>query len=356
MGLQAILFPDMVSASKSSKTKASATVKMALHKNDLSSETRLLLYKKMYLSRKTEEKIQAEDKNDEMKTPKHMSMGGEAIAVGVYMALGERAQVFSTYRNHAIYLAATEDSEGFLAELYGKSTGPGGGKAGSMHMANPEKGVIFSSAVVSTNISPALGVAFANRQLGNDKIAVTFFGDGAVDEGVFWESINLACLWKLPVLFVYEDNGLAIHTSTAIRHSYNNLAAIVEKFGCHTIEYGGTDVEEIFRLTTSALQHLKSGPVLMSLKYYRYLEHVGVNEDFKAGYRPKEELLRWQKIDPVDTQRARLVKLGLEDEVIKLEKEVSKNVEKALRLAKTAPFPKAKELYSGIYYERKKNN
>ena len=345
----------MVSASKRKKTKASA-VKTTIHKNDLSSETRLLLYKKMYLARKNEEKIRIEDKNDEMKTPMHMSMGGEAISVGVYTALGERAQIFSTYRNHAIYLAATEDSEGFLAELYGKSTGPGGGKAGSMHMANPEKGVIFSSAVVSTNIAPALGAAFANRNLGNNKIAVTFFGDGAVDEGVFWESINLACLWKLPVLFVFEDNGLAIHTSTATRHSYTNLASIVEKFGCPTIEYAGTDVEEIFRLTTSALQHLKSGPVLMSLKYYRYLEHVGVNEDFKAGYRSKKGLLKWQKIDPVDTQRVRLVKLGLENEVLKLEQEISKNVDKALALAKAAPFPKPKDLYSEIYDEQKTKN
>ena len=356
MDIQAILFPDMVSASISKKTKAFASEKTASHGTSLSSATRLLLYKKMYLARKVEERIQVEDKNDEMKTPMHMSMGGEAIATGVYTALGKRAQIFSTYRNHAIYLAATEDSEGFLAELYGKSTGPGGGKAGSMHMANPEKGITFSSAVVSTNIAPALGAAFANRHLNNDKIAVTFFGDGAVDEGVFWESVNLACLWKLPVLFIYEDNGLAIHTSTAIRHSYNNLAAIVEKFGCPTIEYTGTDVEEIFRLTASALQHLKSGPVLMSLKYYRCLEHVGVNEDFKAGYRSREGLLEWQKIDPIDIQRIRLVKLGLENEVLKLEKEISKNIDGALALAKAAPFPKPKELYSGIYDEQKTKN
>ena len=354
--IRAILSSDMVSTSISKKTKTSASGKTASHGTRLSSMIKLLLYKKMYLARKVEEKIRVEDKSDEMKTPMHMSMGGEAIAAGVYTALGKRAQIFSTYRNHAIYLAATEDSEGFLAELYGKSTGPGGGKAGSMHMANPEKGIMFSSAVVSTNIAPALGAAFANRHLNNDKIAVTFFGDGAVDEGVFWESINLACLWKLPVLFVYEDNGLAIHTSTAKRHSYNNLAAIVKKFGCPTIEYTGTDAEQIFQLTTSALQHLKSGPVLMSLKYYRYLEHVGVNEDFKAGYRPKEELLKWQKIDPVDTQRVRLIKLGLEDEVLKLEKEVSKNVDRDLALAKAAPFPKPKELYNGIYDEQTKNN
>jgi len=314
------------------------------------------LYRKMYLSRKAEERIQAEDKNNEMKTPMHMSMGEEAIAAGVCTALGKRVQVFSTYRSHAVYLATTEDLDGFFAELYGKATGPGGGKEGSMHLADPDKGVIFSSAVVATNISPALGTAFANRQLGKNKIAVTFFGDGAIDEGVFWESINLACLWKLPVLFIYEDNGLAIHTPASIRHIYTNLADIVKKIGCPTAEYEGTDAEKIFQLTTSALKHLKSGPFFMSLKYYRYLEHVGVREDFNAGYRSKEEFLKWQKIDPIDTQRTRLIKLELEDKVLSLEKKVLKDIDNAVAQAKVALFPRPKELYHEIYDEQKKSN
>ena len=317
---------------------------------------RLSLYRKMYLSRKAEERIQIEDKHDEMKTPMHMSMGEEAITAGVLAALGKRAQVFSTYRSHAIYLAATEDLNGFFAELYGKTTGPGGGKQGSMHLADPDQGVIFSSAVVATNISPALGAAFTNRHLDNNKVAVTFFGDGAVDEGVFWESINLALLWKLPVLFVYEDNGLAIHTPASSRHSYKDLTGIIKKFGYRTSKYEGTDAEKIYQLTTSAIQDLKSGPFFMSLKYYRHLEHVGIREDFNAGYRPKEEFLKWKRIDPVDTQRVRLIKLGLENKILKLEKDILKEVDTAVALAKTASFPKPKELYYEIYDEQKKNN
>lgn len=311
----------------------------------------LILYRKMYLIRKAEETIQKEYGKDEMKTPMHMSMGEEAIASGVCTALEGRHQVFSTYRSHAVYLAATEDVDGFFIELYGKAGGPADGKAGSMHLADPDKGVVFSSAVVATNIAPALGNAFANRHLGNNKIAVVFFGDGAVDEGVFWESINLACLWKLPVLFVYEDNGLAIHTHTTSRHSYANLAAIVKQFGCHCLEYHGTEVKEIFNMTRSALEHLKFGPVFISLKYYRYLEHVGIGEDFQAGYRSKKEFLKWQGKDPVDIQRAILVKARFENEVIKIEESVLRQIEQAIVLAQNASFPESQDLYKGVYNE-----
>ena len=270
---------------------------------DLSLSTKLVLYGKMFLSRKAEEKIREEYKNDEMKTPMHMSMGEEAIAAGVCTALGQKAQIFSTYRTHAAYLTHTEDIKSFFAELYGKGSGSGGGKGGSMHLADPKKGVMFSSAVVGTNISPALGAAFANRYFKNKKIAVAFFGDGAVDEGVFWESINMALLWKLPVLFVYEDNGFAIHTSISLRHSYKNLAQIVKSFGYQVLEYSGTDVEKIFQLVKSSLKKFNDGPVFMSLKYYRYLEHVGTEEDFGAGYRDKKEFLKWRRNDPVEMQR-----------------------------------------------------
>ncbi len=316
---------------------------------ELSSATKLVLYRKMFLSRKSEEKIQEEYKNNEMKTPMHMSMGEEAIAAGVCAALGKKVQIFSTYRTHAAYLASTEDAKSFFAELYGKDSGPGGGKGGSMHLADPDKGVIFSSAVVGTNIPSALGAAFANRHFKNKKIAVAFFGDGAVDEGVFWESINMALLWKLPVLFVYEDNGFAIHTPASLRHGYKDLAQIIKSFGYQVVKYSGTDVEEIFQLVRSSLKHLDDGPLFLSLKYYRYLEHVGTAEDFSAGYRDKKEFLKWHRNDPVKMQRDKLVKLGLASKVLKLEKEILDKISKAVSQAKTDAFPNSKQLYFGVY-------
>ena len=314
----------------------------------------LALYKKMYLLREAEKAIQVEYSNNEMKTPMHMSMGNEAIAVGVCAALGKKARVWGTYRSHAIYLARTGNINGFFAELYGKATGPSGGKAGSMHLADPDNGVMMTSAVVGTNIPPALGGAFSSQVLNDGKINVTFFGDGAVDEGVFWESINLASLWRLPVIFVYEDNGLAIHTPTAMRHGYVKVTDIVRQYKCHCLEYDGTDVERICDLTESAVKLIEYGygPVFMSLKYCRYLEHVGVNEDFDAGYRDKNEFLEWQKKDPVEIQRQRLIDAGPIDTVTEAEDEVTAQIKSAIALAKAAPYPEPEALYKGVYDER----
>lgn len=308
------------------------------------------LYKKMFLLREAEGEICREYKNDQMKTPMHMSMGEEAIAVGVCTALGDKAQVWGTYRSHAIYLARTEDINGFFAELYGKAAGSGGGRAGSMHLADPDKGLMMASAVVSTNISPALGGAFAAKTLKNGKINVAFFGDGATDEGAFWESVNLSCLWQLPLMFVCEDNGLAIHASTAMRRGYKNLGDIIRQYQhlC-LLEYDGTDVEKIYNLTKASIKHLKLGPVFLSLKYYRYLEHVGVNKDFDAGYRDKNEFLEWEKVDPLKIQRQRLINAGFANEVAEVEDKVIAQIKNAVAMAKTAPYPEPEDLYRGVY-------
>ena len=158
------------------------------------------LYKKLYLIRRVEERIQELYFDDEMKTPMHMSMGGEAISVGVCEALGRKNQVFGSYRTHALYLSKTEETDRFFAEMYGKETGTAKGLAGSMHLASPEAGMIMTSAVVATTIPVAVGAALAAVYLKSGNIIASFFGDGATDEGVFWESLNFACLKKLPIL------------------------------------------------------------------------------------------------------------------------------------------------------------
>ena len=178
------------------------------------------LYKKMYLIRKVENTIKKNYNDDEIKTPMHMSMGEEAIVVGVCAALREKDQVFGTYRSHALYLSKVEETDKFFAEMYGKKTGVAMGRAGSMHLSCPEKGYISSSAIVASNISVAVGASWANKMKNNGKIVAVFFGDGAVDEGGFWESINMACLWKLPILFICEDNDLAVFTQSNKRHGY----------------------------------------------------------------------------------------------------------------------------------------
>lgn len=309
------------------------------------------LYKKMFLIREAESEIRREYHKDEMKTPMHMSLGSEAIAAGVCHALSRGSHGYGTYRSHALYLAWTEETDKFFAEMYGKATGCAGGKAGSMHLASPENGLMATSAVVGTTISWAVGDALAAQYNNLDRITAVFFGDGATDEGVFWESLNMACLMKLPVLFVCEDNELAIHISTKQRRGYDSLTEIVQNYRCNVFEGKGNNAEKVYFLATSAINFIRTEkqPSFLNLTYYRYLEHVGVNEDFNAGYRnqlnPKEQLFN----DPVYQLREKLEKAGYLGAVIKIEKQICDQVLASRIKAQKDPFPNKDELMKGVF-------
>jgi len=249
--------------------------------------------------------------------------------------------VFTSYRTHAAYLAQTDDVDGFFAELYGKDTGPNHGKAGSMHIANPALGYQLSSGIVAAQIPIAVGAAYAYKVQGSGNVAVVFFGDGALNEGAFWESLNLACLMELPVLFVCEDNGYAVHTPTKLRQGFDHIAAAVRAFRCHAFVTLATDVERIYSLTTTATEYMNTDPcpTFLAIRCYRYLEHVGVNEDYDAGYRTRPELEVWQRRDPVLLQRQRLGKLVEEQAIERLEAKIKGRISKAVTKAQAAPFP-----------------
>ncbi len=310
------------------------------------------LYKKLYLIRRAEQIIIENYKDDEMKTPMHMSAGEEAIIGGICEAAGKTGVYFSTYRSHAIYLVSSGETDLFFSELYGKVSGMAKGKGGSMHLSSVETGYYCSSAIVASVIPVAVGAAYANKLNETDKIVIVFFGDGAIDEGAFWESINLACVLRLPMLFVCEDNGLAVHTPTNLRHGYQSIIKIVSQFDCHVFESESTDAEEIYQMTNQAMGKLKvtSKPAFLHMKYYRYLEHVGVYEDFKAGYRSKDEFLKWQKRDPVQLMRKKLLDSGVpESEINYLENEINNQINKSLRFAQEDRFPEKDELYKDVY-------
>ena len=313
----------------------------------------LNLYKKAYLIRATEELIIKHYDNNEMKTPMHMSMGEEAISAGVCMALGKKSQIFGTYRSHGLYLALTEETDKFFAEMYGKVTGVLRGKGGSMHLLSPTDGLLGVSAVVGSTLPLAVGSAFANVYLKKSKITTVFFGDGAVDEGVFWESLNIACSKGLPVLFVCEDNGYAVHTPSSERRGYKSLVNIIKQYSCSVFETDSTDAEQIYKLSTEATASIqkKHQPAFIHLKYYRYLEHVGVHEDFNAGYRSKKDFMKWQKKDPVKLLRNKLKKVKVKDmDIIKLENHIRIQVEKSFQKAKKDPFPNPSELLKNTFY------
>jgi len=313
----------------------------------------LELYSKMYTARRSEQRIMEEYSKDEMKTPMHMSMGQEAIPAAVCQALHPDDQIYATYRSHAAFLSKTNDVERFFAELFGKETGTAQGKAGSMHIADHKKGHMCSSAIVASCVPVAVGASFAQKKQKSGRIACVFFGDGAVDEGSVWESLNVACAMRLPTLFVCEDNNLAVHTASYVRQGYKSLSAILRAFECNVFESASTDVEILYNTAKEAISSIKlnSRPSFLHFKCYRYLEHVGVNEDFNVGYRSKEEYEEWRKQDSLDMQRKRLLDEGLGDIVKNLETEINIRIDLSIGKARQAACPEIKSLYKGVYYE-----
>lgn len=318
------------------------------------SEVSLDLYKQLYLIRRAEELIIKHYPEDDMKTPMHMSMGQEAIPAAVCYALGLAGQIFASYRSHAAFLAKTRDTDRFFAELYGKKSGTAAGRAGSMHLAAPDQGHMCSSAIVASCIPVAIGAAFANKWKKNGVIACVFFGDGALDEGVFWESLNVACAMKLPVLMICEDNMLAVHTPGHIRQGYKSIKDVANGFNCTVYEEDTTDVETIYGLARQAIDSIekKGCPAFLHLKCYRYLEHVGISEDFDAGYRSRSEFEEWLRRDSLALQRKRLDTIGYSPAaVVEEERAIDDQIQRSIRLAKDADFPKAAELYKGVFHE-----
>ena len=299
-----------------------------------------------------------------MKTPMHMSMGEEAITGGVCMALGRRNQAFGYYRSHALYISKTDETDAFFAEMYGKTTGVVRGKGGSMHLAAPAHGLLGVTAIVASTIAPAVGAAFANKMRKTGKIVAAFFGDGAMEEGVALESLNVACLMKLPVIFVCQDNGLAVDVTARERQGFRSIPDVVRAYRCLLLQSNSTDAEVIYWLTLKAIDHIrrKGTPVFMQLKYYRMLQHIGIISDFdtdaprpkggfeKAGYRSESEYRRWLKKDPVSVSRAKLLAAGLqESEIQTMERRIDKEVARSVERAKRASFPRGKELYDHVY-------
>lgn len=319
--------------------------------NGITPEESLSLYRKLLLARQAEETIRQEYSKDEMKTPVHLGIGGEAIPVGICYCLPQHSNFFGTYRNHALYLAITDDTDGFFAELYGKANGPAKGKAGSMHLASPELGLIATSAVVGTTIPVAVGAALANSYNNSSELVVAFFGDGALEEGVFWESLNFACLHKLRILFVCEDNGLAIHAPSRERHAFRSISGVAQNFDCHVATGDGSDLHEVIALTRTVLNKLSQDPKpgFLHLTYFRFLEHVGIGEDFDSNYRRQPSPEECEQLDPLIRFEQLILRNGCRrEELAAIKSTVENRLNRSLTAARKAPFPPISELYTDV--------
>jgi TPP-dependent pyruvate/acetoin dehydrogenase alpha subunit len=304
-------------------------------------------YRSLYRIRRVEEEIARVYPSDKIKSPVHLSIGQEAVSVGVCEALRPDDVVFGTYRSHAYYLAKGGDLKKMMAELYGKVTGCAKGKGGSMHLVDVAHGVMGASAVVGTTIANAVGYAYALKLQRKNSIVVSFFGDGATDEGVFHESLNFAALKQLPLIFICENNSYAIHTHLLRRHKDANLCERVAAYGIPAEQIGNNDILKIHEraeAAVSAVRARQAGPFFLECLTYRWKEHVGPNDDFHLGYRSYEEARPWVEGDQV----AGLAALIAPETRERMEAEVEEEIRTAMTLAEEEPFPAARELLTDV--------
>lgn len=309
-------------------------------------DTTARLYRSLQLIRRAEEVIAEIYPSDKIKSPVHLSIGQEAVAVGVCDALRDDDVVSGTYRSHAAYIAKGGDLKAMFAELYGKATGCAGGKAGSMHLIDMGHNVMGASAVVGTTVPIALGYALAIVRRGEDRVVAAFFGDGATEEGVFAESLNFAALKRLPVLFVCENNQFAIHQPLDKRWATDRLCERVETYGIPAARFADSNVEAIRAHAQEAVAAIRGGdgPAFMECVTYRWREHVGPGEDYDAGYRPRADYDTWRDRDEV----ARLGAAIGDGLRTRIDAEVETQIAEAVDFAERSPFPQIEELHTNV--------
>jgi len=320
--------------------------------NPKSESESLGIYRKLVLIRKTQEAIIREYPKDQIKTPVHLGIGLEGISVGIVHCLPKASKWFGQLRNHGQYLAITGDTDKFFSELYGKATGMGGGKAGSMHLASPSDGLMSNSGIVGSTISLAVGSGFAAKYQGNEAITVAMFGDSAFEEGEFWESLNFACLHSLRVIFVCEDNNIAVHTAGKERRGFKSFGEAVNGFNCHVLEGAGTDVRSVIDIGKKSIELINKSPkpVFLCLNWFRVLEHVGPHSDFDIGYRMKPSEEDLSNLDPVKNFELFLIASGIDP--VRMQticEEVECQIENSISYAMSAPYPSEEDLYKGVF-------
>jgi len=308
------------------------------------------LYRSLYRIRRVEEEVARVYPTDVIKSPVHLSIGQESVSVGLCEALAPDDAAFGTYRSHALYLAKGGDLRAMIAELYGKATGCAKGKGGSMHLVDVAAGVFGASAVVGTTIPHAVGYAYAVRLRRERRVVLCVFGDGATDEGVFFESLNFAALKRLPVLFACENNGYAIHTHQRRRQHVPDVCARAAALGIPAERIDDADVRAIATRARAAVDRMRgsnAGPFLLECMTYRWKEHVGPAEDYALGYRDRAEAEPWIAGDQVARTGAALAP----DERARIEREVEAEVADAFAFAEASPFPGPEELGRDVFRE-----
>lgn len=321
---------------------------------DMEALISLRLLRDMLLIRKVEEGIAERYPRGEMRCPTHLSIGQEAAAVALGVALEKEDLAVSTHRAHAHYLAKGGCVRTMLAEIYGRVTGCCRGRGGSMHLIDKTAGFIGSTAIVGNSLPIGTGLALSLQLQKSRQIAAIFFGDGCVEEGAFYESANFAVVRNLPALFVCENNLYSVYSPLSVRQpAGREIYKMVRGLGMTSAIVNGNDIEAAYKAALAAIAHIRAGkgPFFLELSTYRWLEHCGPNFDNVIGYRTEAEFLEWKARDPIALYVEQIFKRGfLDNEGFRaLEAQLDTEVLTAFEFAEASPFPAQAEAFSDEY-------
>lgn len=304
--------------------------------------------------RLVEEEIANRYHENKMRCPTHLSIGQEAVAVAVGAVVKSNDFAVSTHRAHAHYLAKGGSLRAMIAEIYGKATGCSRGKGGSMHLIDTSVGFMGTSAIVGNSIPIGVGLALSAQIHGTDQISCIFLGDGAIEEGVFYECVNFACVRNLPVVFICENNLYSVYSPLNVRQPQGrSIAKMVEAIGPQTFEGDGNDVIEAQLGVSKAVDNARNGrgPQFIEFMTYRWREHCGPEYDNDLGYRTVEEFELWRERDPITLLKTQLAGT-IPDFDLKWERanqNLMTEVHDAFDFAENSPFPAAEEAFLGEF-------
>ena len=338
-----------MASDKTKSTKTSSKTKVTSAKK-FSKETYMYWFESMLLQRRFEEKCGQLYGQQKIKGFCHLYIGQEACSSGAVSALKKGDKYITSYRDHGIPLALGTNPDAILAEMYGKSTGTTKGKGGSMHIFDKEVGFVGGHGIVGGQIPLGAGLGFAEKYKGTDNLAICYIGDGAVRQGAFHEALNMAMTWKIPVIFVIENNQYAMGTSVKRTSNVTELYKLGLSYDMPSEPVDAMSVEEVHLAVERAAKRARSGegPTLLEFNTYRYKGH---SMSDPAKYRTKEELEEYKLQDPIEQVRKVILeqKYATEAQLTDIDKKIKERVLKSVKFAEDSPFPDVDQIYTDIY-------
>ena len=317
-------------------------------------ENSLNLFRQMYRIRAVEEEIAHRYPQGKMRCPVHLSLGQESIPAVFAETISTKDFAVSTHRGHAHYLAKGGNLNAMIAEIYGKSTGCSKGKGGSMHLIDLDVNFMGTSAIVGNSIPIGVGLALSAQLKRTNQISCVFLGDGATEEGVFYESVNFAAVRKLPVLFICENNLYSVYSPLSVRQPKGrSIAKMVEAMGLEVAVGDGHNIASSHEIMKNAVDKVRKtgAPIFLEFTTYRWREHCGHDFDNDIGYRTQEEFLEWQAKDPLNNleKQLQITSSNIASSLERIKSEIDLEVAKAFEFAESSPFPAQSEAYDGVY-------